>query len=127
MPRWINDNGLDAQLDYIASADTIHACSSQPADYSGIAAVELANHSMTTGDGGGDYTIADGGSGRRLTISAQNGVSVDTSGAVNFYALSKSSNELVYVAPADGKVVTAGASMDFGVWYVETQDPTAPA
>jgi hypothetical protein len=82
MAKWSLDANMDAMLANIANnADALHVCSGQPANFEGIAAVELASVALTVGDGNGDYTVGDGdASGRKLTVAAQNGLTVDADG-----------------------------------------------
>jgi hypothetical protein len=73
MGKRIHDDVMDTALDDIAdNGDILHICSAEPANYAGIAAISLGSTAITTGDGGGDYTIANGDtSGRKLTLGVQ--------------------------------------------------------
>ena len=56
MAKWANDLMMDASLDYVAGSVRMVACSAQPANYAGIAAVALADVTLA----GGDFTKANG-------------------------------------------------------------------
>lgn len=58
--------------DIADNGNVMHACSGEPANYAGIAAVTLGNVVLATGVGGGVYTEAAGDvSGRKLTVALQ--------------------------------------------------------
>lgn len=104
MAKWSLDANMDAMLSSIATATRLHVCSDQPADYAGIAAVELAVVTLTAGDGNGDYTVADGdSSGRKLTVAEQADIAIDTSGTATHIALSNGSDTLLYVTHAPAR------------------------
>jgi len=94
--------------------------------YAGIAAVELASHAMTEGDGGGDYTIADGdSSGRKLTVTAQSGVSVTATGTATHVVLADDvGSELLYVTTCTSQALTSGGSVDVPAFDIEIADPS---
>jgi len=117
---------LDVMLDYIAdNADVLHVCSGEPANYAGIAAVDLANVALTVGDGNGDYTIADGDtSGRKLTISQQTDISVSTSGTATHIALSNGSDTLYYVTTCASQAILDTGTVTVLSWVIEIADPS---
>lgn len=126
MAKWANDAVMDAALDYIAdNADLLHVCTTQPADYSGIAAVELASVALTAGDGNGDYTIANGDtSGRKLTVAQQASISVTATGTAQHIALSNGSDTLIYVTTCTGQSLTSGNTVTVPAWDIEIADPS---
>lgn len=67
------DTTADAFLDQIALSTQMFICTSAPANHAAIAGVALnAAHTLTAGDGNGDWVIADGDtSGRKLSITQQ--------------------------------------------------------
>lgn len=73
MGKDIPDTVKEILLEDIAdNGDIMHACSGEPANYAGIAAVSLGSVALTEGDGNGDYTLGDGDvSGRKLTVALQ--------------------------------------------------------
>lgn len=126
MAKWANDAVMDAALDYIAdNADLLHVCTTQPADYAGIAAVELASVALTAGDGNGDYTIANGDtSGRKLTVAQQASISVTATGTAQHIALSNGSDTLIYVTTCTGQSLTSGNTVTVPAWDIEIADPS---
>ena len=88
MSKWQTDDMLDAALNYVAdnaSQMDVVDDSGTPTDLSG----SLASHTMTTGDGNGDYTVQDGDTnGRRLTVAQQADISVTATGTARHIVLS---------------------------------------
>ena len=120
MAKWQNDLMLDAALDYVAGSTFAVACSAQPANYAGIAAVALADVALT----GGDFTKANGdASGRKTTVAAKSGVTIDTSGTATHIALHDGTT-LRYVTTCTSLALTAGAgnTVNFPAWKIELAD-----
>lgn len=120
MAKWQNDLMLDAALDYVAGSTFAVACSAQPANYAGIAAVALADVALA----GGDFTKANGdSSGRKVTVAAKSGVTIDTSGTATHVALHDGTT-LRYVTTCASLALTAGAgnTVNFPAWKVELAD-----
>lgn len=126
MAKWCLDANLDAALANIANnADVLHVCSGQPANYAGIAAVELGSVALTVGAGNGDYTIADGdASGRKLTVAAQEIAAADAGGDATHIALSNGSDTLYYVTTCTTQTITAGNPVNTPAWDIEIADPS---
>lgn len=120
------DAVLDQMLDYIAdNADVLHVCTTEPANYAGIAAVELANVALTVGDGNGDYTVANGdSSGRKLTIAQQADIDIDTSGTAQHIALSNGSDTLYYVTTCTSQALVDTGTVTVPAWDIEIADPS---
>lgn len=124
MAKFTHDDVLDAALAKVATATRMVVASAQPANFAGIAAVALADVAMTPGDGNGDYTIANGDtSGRKLTVAAQSGVDVDSSGTATHVCLDDGSI-LLHVTTCDSQVLTAGNPMNVPAFDVEFADVT---
>jgi hypothetical protein len=119
---FIHDNAFDAALDYIAdNADRLDICTSEPANFAGIAAVSIAGYALTTGDGNGDYTIVAGSpSGRALRLEAQTGNNGTGDGDADFWALSDGSAVLYASGPADGDSVNNGSPVNVSQSVVVT-------
>jgi hypothetical protein len=100
------------------------ACSAAPANYAGIAAVALATATMAEGD----FTLAAGDvSGRKVTMAAKSGVTIDASGTADTVVLHDNSAILGYVTEVTTPLVlTAGAgnSVNFPAWKVTIVAPT---
>jgi len=120
------DAVLDLMLDGIAdNCDAIHVCSSEPANYAGIAAVELATTTLTVGDGNGDYTVANGdSSGRKLTVTSQSAIGVDTTGTATHVALSNGSDTLYYVLTCTSQALEDTGTVTIPTFDIEVADPT---
>jgi hypothetical protein len=82
MAKFLADPVFDAALAEMATSTRQVVTSAEPANFAGIAAVALADNVISAGLGGGDWSAATNGdtSGRKVTMSAQNGVTVDSSG-----------------------------------------------
>lgn len=121
MAKWANDLMMDAALDYVAGSVRMVACSAQPANYAGIAAVALADVTLA----GGDFTKANGDtSGRKVTVAAKSSVQIDVSGTATHIALHDGTT-LRYVTTCTSLALTAGAgnTVNFPAWDIEIADP----
>ena len=121
MAKWANDLMMDASLDYVAASVRMVACSAQPANYAGIAAVALADVTLA----GGDFTKANGDtSGRKVTVAAKASVPIDVSGTATHIALDDGTT-LRYVTTCTSLALTSGAgnTVNFPAWDVEVADP----
>lgn len=115
---------MDGALDIIASATKLVVCSSQPTTYTEAnATYALADVVIDSGD----FTKANGDtSGRKITISAQNAVTIDTSGTALHVALVRTADStLIYVTTCTSQALTANGSNTVNVpaWKVEIADP----
>lgn len=124
MAKFTDDSVLDAALAKVATATRMVACSTQPANFAGIAAVALADVVMTAGAGNGDYALANGDvSGRKLRVLAQNTITVDASGTFAHVALDDGTT-LLHVTTGTSQVLTAGNTVNFPEFDVEFLDVT---
>lgn len=121
MAKYTHPDNLDAALSAVAAADLMVACSDQPADFAGVAALLLAEVAMAPAD----YTLADGlTSGRRVTMAAKGGVPVTNAGLVNHVALVDTvASKLLYVTTTDNQEITSGSFVDFPEWSIEIAGP----
>jgi hypothetical protein len=123
--KWANDNVMDAALNYIATADRMFVCSTQPADYAAAVATALATITLTPGDGGGDFAIADDVSGRKVTIAEQAAATVDASGDATHIALGLTTDTvLIYVTTCTTQTLTEGNTVTVPSWKVSFGDPS---
>lgn len=118
------DNGFYDGAFAFLSAGMVRmtACSAAPANYSEIATVALATATMAPGD----YTVAAGGvSGRKVTMAAKNGVTIDASGTATHVVLHDNTSIRGYVTECDPLPLTAGAgnTVNFPSWAIEIADP----
>lgn len=117
------DATIDAMFDYIDQCNVLHVCSGEPANYAGIAAVSLADVALTPDT---DFTKANGDtSGRKLTVAAKTGVTVDSSGEATHIALARTTDStLRYVTTCTPQELTAGNTVNVPAWDIEIGDPT---
>jgi hypothetical protein len=85
MAKIIPDAILDSQLDIIGAATILVICAGQPTSYADATATkDLATHVLA----GGNFSKGNGDtSGRKLTLAAQNGITVDHDGLADHYFL----------------------------------------
>ncbi len=124
MAKAVSDDVLDGALNIIRNNCTrMVACSAQPTTYTeGNSTYALADVTMASGD----FTIADGTtSGRKATVAAKSGVTIDASGTANHIALLDVTNSrLLYVTTCTSQALNTGGTVDFGSWVIEIADPT---
>ena len=124
MAKAAPDIVMDGALDVIASATKQVACSAQPTTYT------EANATYALADiviDGTDFTKANGDtSGRKVTVAAQSGVLIDTSGTATHVALVRTADStLIYVPTCTSQALTANGAntVNFPAWDVEIADP----
>ncbi|MCB1717797.1 MAG: hypothetical protein KDK05_21935 [Candidatus Competibacteraceae bacterium] len=123
MGKACSDAHMDAMLDNIALATTLTVCSAEPANQAGIAAVALADVTLTAGDGNGDYTVGDGDTnGRKLTVAQQADVDIDSSGTATHVVLDDGSS--IYVTTCTSQALTSGGTVTIPAWDIEVADPS---
>lgn len=123
MAKWANDNVMDAALDYVAGADRLFVCSSPPATYAEASSTyDLATHVLTSGD----FSKANGDTnGRKVTIAAQNGITIDHSGTATHIALGVSgTTTLIYVTTCTSQALVAANLVNVPAFDIEIADPT---
>jgi hypothetical protein len=120
----LHDNVFDAALDEIATCTAVHACSAEPANHAGIAAVSLGSYTLTAGAGNGDWTIANGDtSGRKITLGAQSGNNGTATGAADFLAFTDGTT-MKAVIDGDGDTINSGSPWTISATdVVEFRDP----
>lgn len=124
MAKSVHDDVLDGALNIIKNNCTrMVACSTQPTTFTEAnATFALADVTMTSTD----FTAANGDtSGRKLTIAAKSGVTVDASGTYQHVALLDVTNsKLLYVTTGTSQALTSGNTVNFPAWKIEIADPT---
>lgn len=117
------DSVFDAALAVIAACTAVHACTAEPANHAGIAAVSVGSYTLTAGSGNGDWLIANGDtSGRKVTLLAQSGNNGTATGAASFMALTDGT--LRGVIDGDGDTVNSGSPWTIAATdVVELRDP----
>lgn len=124
MAKSVHDDVLDGALNIIKNNCTRQVlCSAQPTTYTEAnATYALADVTMASGD----FTAANGDtSGRKLTVAAKTGVTVDATGTGTHIALLDVTNtKLLYVTTTASTAVAAAGTVDMGSWKVEIADPS---
>jgi hypothetical protein len=118
------DAVFDAALAKLATCTAVHACTAEPANHAGIAAVSLGSYTLTAGTGNGDWLIANGDtSGRKVTLLAQSGNNGTATGAADFMAFTDGST-LLSVIDGDGDTINSGSAWTIAATdVVEFRDP----
>lgn len=125
MAKFTPDAVLDQMADYIiANATRLTVCSTQPTTYTEAnATYALADVTIDSSD----FSKANGDtSGRKVTVAAQTGVLIDTSGTAQHIALlDVSGTTLLYVTTCTSQALTANGSNTVNVpaWDIEVADP----
>lgn len=129
MGKVVHNDVLDAMLLEIAdNGDEIHVCSQEPANYTEASSThQLASATgLATGDGGGNYTIADGdASGRKLTVAQQVDLLVDNDGDAAHVAIcNNASAKVLLVTTCATQNLTAGNTVTVPEFKDEIADPS---
>ncbi len=120
MAKSLDDTVLDGALNIIDNATRMVVCSGAPANFAGIAAVALADVVMA----GGDFVDANGDTnGRKVTVAAKAGVTIDASGTATNISLDDGSTLLV-VTTCTSQALTSPGTVDIPAWDIEIADPT---
>lgn len=122
MAKTVHNSVLDGAWDILDQATGMHICNAEPTTRDeAVTTFQLATAAMTPDT---DFTKADGdSSGRKVTIAAKSGVSIDNSGTALFIALTDGSN-LLYVTTCTSQALTAAGTVDIPAWDAEIADPT---
>jgi hypothetical protein len=119
MGKVIPDAIKDLQLTE-AEGTQIHICSAEPANFAGIAAVQLAEKTIS-----GSYTKANGDvSGRKTTCPAQTAISIGTTGDGDHVVLSNNVDTMYLVTTCASQALTSGGTVDTSAFDYEITDPT---
>jgi hypothetical protein len=121
-----HDDVFDGALDILALATRVDITQTEPTTRTeAITTYTLGNYTLTAGDGGGDWTIANGDtSGRKITLGAQSGNNATGTGTATFVAFTDATR-LLGVIDGDGDTVNSGSPFTIAatdVW--EIADPT---
>lgn len=122
MAKTVHDDVLDGAFDVLDQADLMTVCSAQPTTRTeAVTTYKLADIAMTPNT---DYTKANGDTnGRKVTVAAKSGVTIDTNGTALFVAL-VDGTRLLYVTTCTSQALTAAGTVDFPAWDIEIADPT---
>ena len=123
MAKKVHDDVLDAAWDKVATCTRQTITSAEPANFAGIAAVLLADNTLTAGDGNGDYTIANGDtSGRKITVAQQAAVPIDASGTATHINYDDGTT-LLYTTTCTSQALTSGGTVTIPAHDFEIADP----
>jgi len=117
----IHDDTLDACLDEVGdNATVLHICTSEPANYAGVAAVTKGNKAPPTFTGPANGDV----SGRKITVDAISDGTVDGTGTVTDFAIVDGSRLLVAGPLASSQGVTSGNAFSLAAFDIEIPDPS---
>ena len=121
------DAMIDTALAYLAGSDRMIVCSAEPTSYANATGVvDLATVVMIPGSGNGDFLIGDGdASGRKLTMTAKAGNTIDHTNDATHIALCKvGDTTLRGVTTCTQQTLTAAGTVDVPSWKWTIADPT---
>ena len=117
------DAVFDAALSYIqTNTDKLHVCSSEPANFAGVAGVSLGNKATPTVGSPGDRT----GGGRKVTFSAITDGTITASGTAAYVAVVDEGGSLLLFTKAldSTQAVTNGNPFTLNSFDVGFPDPS---
>ena len=121
--KYQNDLMLDDAFKWVQARYTrLNVCSTSPTSYAEATSTYMLAQSAELGST--DITLADGDAGgRKMTVAAQAGLSVATSGAAEHIALTGSSGStLLLVTGCTTQQLTTGNTVDVPAWDDEIDD-----
>ena len=123
MSKWLADTTLELILGLVDNGTRVGVCSGQPANFAGIAAVNLAQVTVTAGAGGGDFTLADGDtSGRKLTLAQQADIPIDVTGTATHISFDDGTT-LLFVTTCTSQALTDTGTVTIPAFDLEVADP----
>lgn len=126
MAKYVLPAVLDAALNEVAKGTILTVCSAQPTTHAeATATYALADVALTSGTGAGaDFVLANGDvSGRKLTVTTQSDIPVDTAGTANHVAVCDATR-LLYVTTCTAQALTAGNTVTVPAWDIEIANPS---
>ena len=122
MGKSVNDLVLDAALEYVLNnGNEMTVCEGEPTTYAEAHTTKkLADVAMASGD----YAIANGASGRKITMAEKADVAVDATGDADHVAIVDTVGEvLLYVTTCTQQTLTSGNTVTFPAWTIQISDP----
>jgi len=122
MAKFIHDDVLDAALNIIkTNANIMTVCNAQPTTRAeAIGSMALADVPVATGD----FTLANGDTnGRKITVAAKSGVTVDVTGTATHIAICDGTR-LLLVTTCASQLLTAGNTVNIPTFDDEIADPS---
>lgn len=125
MAKFANDDVMDAALAVVAAGNILTVCSAQPTTRTeAVTTYKLADVTLTPGDGNGDFTITNGdASGRKVTISEQTDIPVDSTGTATHVAICDDTR-LLLVTTCTSQALTSGNTVTVPAFDDEIADPS---
>lgn len=119
--KWANDAVMDAACNKVATATMLRVCSGtdNPADRAAAVTATLASVSLSSGD----FAVADGTSGRKVTVAEKAAVSITASGDATCVCLDDGT-DLLYVTTCTTQTLTAGGTVTIPSWVITFADPS---
>lgn len=119
---YINDAAYDAALSYIDTNGTrLDICSSEPANYAGIAAVSLGNKTSLSIGSPADGAV----NGRRVTVASIADGSVTGTGTATHWAIHNAADTLVASGSLSAsQSVTSGNTFTLAAFDITVADAT---
>lgn len=125
MAKFAHDDVMDAALDVIAEGTILTVCDTEPTTRTeAVTTFKLADVVLTPGDGNGDFTVSNGDTnGRKVRVSQQADIPVDTSGTATHVAICDGSR-LLLVTTCTSQALTSGNTVTVPVFDDEISDPS---
>lgn len=127
MPKELHNDVLDSPCNHIAdNGNHLTLCSAMPTDYTeATATYMLVQHTLTTGDGMGDYQVADGETtGRKLTVAQQTDLPIANTGQAQFAAICDTINsKVLLVTTVTPQMLTQGGTVTVPAFAARFPDP----
>ena len=121
MAKKVDNLVLDGSLDIIATATELYIVDAEPLDRAACITNNLLSsaHTLT----GGDFTISDDISGRKVDVAAQADLSIGADGTANHIALC-SGTTLLLVTTCTSQGLSNGGTVTVPTFAYNAQDPT---
>ena len=125
MGKFVKDSTMDLALADIATCTLLSVCSGAGTTTDGtLAAATLASVVLTAGDGNGDYVIADGTSGRKVTVAQQADISITGATADATHVVLSLGGVVKLVTTCTTQTLTNGGTVTVPTFSNTIADPT---
>ncbi len=118
MGKSVADTVLDQALNKIGTATRQVVCSGQPANFAGIAALNLAQKTLV----GGDWTVAAGAQ-RKTNVVAATAIAITATGTANHISYDDGTT-LLSVTTCTAQALTSGGTVTIPTHKFEFGSPT---
>ena len=120
MGKLVTNAVLDGALAVIATATEMYICTEEPADRAAAISDSLIDAVTLDGD---DFTVADGTSGRKVTVGQQASIAITATGTASHVVLCTGS-ALVLVTTCTPQELTSGGTVTVPEFIDQIADPT---